>query len=343
MTESVEAGWSFEEALAKTSDPLLWDRYQAESRQQTPTSADLRRSLIAELLTKIGRRLFAAVPKLTNSVGGWTSIGRVALEEKIARERIEDTRLFAPLKAPNAIERLKDRGLAEVFQQDLLDDPEVVVLLKRNGTPDLFEGGRAPGWCVRYHWPLEPAAPDLAWLMEGGIFIMGGPERTPTREVSMLSEAVVDRISILRGLLVSGKIRAFGLSNHFGESFIPARQWARKDMSIDVASGDLGQQDIKGDFLPLWTGIEFRSAITDVISNKKAVQGVDFSTRKRSPRGQEVEHIINENGIDVEKLGRKAAASEVMRYMRKPPESENEKKALEALVGRISRAISRTA
>jgi hypothetical protein len=264
----------------------------------------------------------------------------VALEEKIGRERIEETRVFAPLKAPNAIEQLKDRGLAEAFQQYVLNDPEVLVLLKRNGTPDLFEGGRAPGWCVRYHWSMEATAADLAWLIEGGILILGGPERTPTREVSVLCEAVADRIGVLRGLLVSGKIRAFGLSNHLGESFVPVRQWARKGLSIDVANGDLGQEDSKGDFLPLWTGIEFRSAITEVIAREESVQRVSASARKRSAKGQEVRGIIKEHGIDVDALGQKAAASEVMKYMKKPPESASEKKALETMVGRIWKTVN---
>jgi len=59
MTEETDGGWSFEEALARTSDPGIWDRYQAEKRQQTPTLPDLRRSLVAGVLAKISTKLFA--------------------------------------------------------------------------------------------------------------------------------------------------------------------------------------------------------------------------------------------------------------------------------------------
>src|SRR5260370_7185182 len=236
MTERVDGGWSLEEALARTSDPGLWDRYQAEKRQQIATLPDLRRALISELMAKIGTQLFAAVPEPTSSEGGWIILNRATLEEKISSEKIEEFRLFVPLKAPNAVEHLRNRGLAEVFQQYVLDDPEVALLLKRNRTPDLSKGRRAPTWSVRYHWPLEPTAPDLARLIEGGLLILGAPERRPTREISMLSEALADRIGALRGLLVSGKIRAFGLSTHFGESFVPDRQWPPKTLTIDFTN-----------------------------------------------------------------------------------------------------------
>jgi hypothetical protein len=57
--------------------------------------------------------------------------------------------------------------------------------------------------------------------------------------------------------------------------------------------------------------------------------------RNRSAKGQEVRRIIREYGIDVGALGRKAAASEAMSHMKKPPTSETETKALETMVARI--------
>jgi hypothetical protein len=95
MTKETDGGWSFEEALARTSEPRLWDRYQAEKRQQAPVLADLRRSLIASLLSKIGTKLFAAVPKATKDGDGWAMLNQKALEERVADERTDEIRLFA--------------------------------------------------------------------------------------------------------------------------------------------------------------------------------------------------------------------------------------------------------
>jgi hypothetical protein len=341
MTESVDGVWSVEEALARTSDPRIWDGYQAEKRQQAPRSADLRRSLISELLAKIGTKLLAFAPKRASSEGGWTTLDRAALAEKIVSEAIDEVRLFVPLKAPNAVEHLTNKGLAEAFQQYVLDDAEVAVLQERTGLCHRFEGGRCPlGPSIDYHWPLEAKANDFEFrlTLQDGIFSFGGPDRRPTPQVSVLSRALADRICALRDLLTSGKIQAFGLSVHFVESLVPARLWARKNISIDLANGDLCQEDDRGSFLPLWTGVELRSPTADVgLSSEPAEQA--GSTRKRSPKGQEVERIMRDRKIDVEKSGRKAAAAEVMRYMSNPPKSEEAKKALETQVGRISKLI----
>jgi hypothetical protein len=122
MTKETDGGWSFEETLARTSEPRLWDRYQVEKKQPSPVLADLRRSLIASLLSKIGTKLFAAVPKTMKDGDGWAMLDRGTLEERIADERTDEIRLFAPLKAPNVAEHLMGQGLAETFQHCVLDD-----------------------------------------------------------------------------------------------------------------------------------------------------------------------------------------------------------------------------
>lgn len=342
MTESVDGGWSLEEALARTSDPRLWDRYQAEKRQQTATAPDLRRALIAELLAKIGTQLFAAVPKLTSIEGEWIIIDGVTLEEKIARESIGEIRLFPPLKAPNAVERLKGRGLAEVFQQCVLGDPEITVLLKRNGTPNQFEGGQSPfSMSINYHWPLESTASNFAFrLTEGcGILTLGGPEPRPTRQVSALSEVLVDRIGAMRGLFISGEIRAFGLSTVFGESFVPARQWSRKKLLIEVCNGDLCEEDDRGKYLPVWTGIELRPPAADIDPPAQPARRSANIRKKGSSKRREVERIIRKHQIDADDLGPKAAAAKVLRHMSSPPETVSALKALEKLVARVSKDL----
>jgi hypothetical protein len=238
-----------------------------------------------------------------------------------------------------AVERFRNKGLAEAFQQYVLDDPEVAVLLERANMRDQFEGGRCPLRLSDYHWPLETTANEFKFrLTEGvGILVFGGPERRTTPQVSALAEALADRIGAFRGLLVSGKIQASGLSTNFGESIVPTRQWSRKNLSIDVANGDLCEEDDRGNFLPLWTGVELQSPMP-----KPGHPAQPASTRKRSPNGQEVERIIREYRIDVEGLGRKAAAVEVALHMSSPPRSANATKALEAQVARIWRVIKET-
>ena len=340
--KGADGGWSFEEALARTSDPRLWDRYQIENRQQAPTSAGLRRSLISELLAKIGTKLFAAVSKPTPSADEWIVLDRAALENKVVKERIEEIRFFAPLKAPFAAECLRGQGLAEAFQQYVIDDPEVTVLQERTSMRDRFEEGRCPlGASIDYHWPLETKASEFEFRLEnGGILIFGGPELRPTPQVSALSEALADRISAFRSLLVSGKIQAFGLSNYFGESVVPARQWTRKNLSIDVANGDLCEQDGEGNFLPLWTGIELQSPEPEPRQSTQPAKQI-ASGRKRSPMGQEIERIIREHRIDVETQGRKAAAAKVARHMANPPRLADSIKALETQVARISKVVNK--
>jgi len=343
MTEETDAYWSVEEALARTSEPRLWDRYQAEKRQQTPTLADLRRSLIAGLLSKISTKLFAAVPQTMKNGAGWAMLDQAALEERIFNERTDEIRIFTPLKAPNAAEHLKGQGLAETFQQCVIDDPEVTVLLGRTGKRSQLEGGRCPlGPSIDYHWPLDVTASNFEYrLLRDGLLSFGGPEPRSSGEVVALSEALADRIGALRALLVSGKIQACGMTAAFTESLIPARQWTRKNLSIDVANGDLCEKDDKGEYVPLWTGIELQSLVTEPAHPAQAAAQV-ATTRKRSPNGQEVERIIRQYRINVEALGRKAAAVEVALHMRSPPRSDNATKALEAQVARIWRVIRET-
>ena len=343
MNENLDGSWSLEEALAKTSEPRLWDRYRAEKREPTPAMPDLRRSLVAGLLAKIGTELFAAVPKTMKNPDGWAMLSRAALEERIADETTGEIRLFVPLNAPIAAERLNGQGLAEAFQQCVLDDPEITILLERTGMGYQFEGGRCPlGPYVDYHWPLDVTASNFEYrLLRDGLLSFGDEPRA-SPEVVALAEALADRIGALRALLVSGKIQGYGLSASFIESLVPARLWAHKGLSIDVSSGDLSQRDSKGNFLPLWTGIELRSAIAEVIPRGEPVQEAAAFARRRSSKREDAERIIKENQIDVGLSGRKAAAAEVMKYMKTPPQSADGVKALEAMVGRIWKELNRT-
>ena len=245
-----------------------------------------------------------------------------------------------PLKAPNAVEHLKDQGLAETFQQCVLNDPEITVLLDRTGKRNQLEGGRCPlGPYIDYHWPLDATASDFEYrLPRDGLLSFGGPEPRASREVVALSEAFADRIRAFRALLISGEIHALWPVKGFRREFVPARQWARKNLSIDVANGDLCEEDDNGKFVPLWTGIELQPPTTEPARPSQAVEQAT-KTRKRSPNGQEVERIIRQYRINVEVLGRKAAAAEVALHMSSPPRSAKASKTLETQVGRIWKVI----
>jgi hypothetical protein len=335
------AGWSFDEALERTSDPRAWDRYQAERRGHSTTSAGLLRSLVDDLVAKVGNQLVAAGHVPAGDEEGWIILDRAALEKKIASQRTDQVRLFAPLKAPNAAAYLKDLGLGEAFRRYLLGDPEIAVLIHRSGTQDRFEGGQCPLALSDYHWPLHATATNFEFrLTEGvGLLIIGGPELRPTREVSALSAALADRLVALRSRLASGNVQAFGITRQFVETLVPARVWGRTSLSIDVANGDLCEEDDRGHFSTLWTNVELRCPTPEADAPHLIERAT--STRKRHPKGQEVERIIRERQIDVGKLGPKNAAAAVARYMTHPPVSGNDMRALEKQVARISKIILR--
>jgi hypothetical protein len=342
MTKETYGGWSLEEAHARTSEPRLWDRYQAEKRQQAPISVDLRRTLVRDVVAKVGTQLVAATPKPSGE-DRWIFLDRAALEKEIASEKADEIRLFPPLGAPNAFELLKDLGLGGAFQQYVVSDPEITVLIERSGLRDRFEEGRCPLSLSSHHWPLEATVKSFEYRLTegGGILTFGGPERRPTPVVSKLSVALVDRLAALRGLLISGKIQASGLTANFAESLVPPRVWARKNLSIDVANGDLCEEDDRGNLSPIWTSVELRAR--EAVLREEPVLKAVAPVRKRSPKGREVERIITEKEIDVGRLGRKAAASEVAKYMKPALQAANEVKALEALVDRIWKATNKTA
>jgi len=270
-------------------------------------------------------------------------LDRAALEERIANEKTEEIRLFVPLNAPNAAECLNGQGLAEAFQQCVLDDPEVTVLLDRTGKRPLIEGGRCPlGPCIDYHWPLDTTASNFEYRLLRDGLVSFGDEPRASRELVALSEALADRVRAIRSLLVSGKIQGYGLSTSLTESFVPARLWARKGLSIDVSSGDLCQGDDKGNFQPLWTGIELRSAVAQAIPHGEPIQKAAAPMGRRRPKGREVELILGGKNIDVDVSGCKAAAAEVARHMKCPPSSIEDTKALEKMVGRIWETIRKT-
>jgi hypothetical protein len=160
--------------------------------------------------------------------------------------------------------------------------------------------------------------------------------------VSALSEVLADRIAVFRGLLVSGEIRAFGLSSVYNDPFVPVRQWMRKNLAIEVANGDLCEEDNRGNLTPLWTGVELQATVEASSLPAQPPAQPTRGNRKRSPEGQEIERIIKEHRIDADKVGSKAAAAAVASHMRNPPLLENAIRALEKQVARISKAVNGT-
>jgi hypothetical protein len=244
--------------------------------------------------------------------------------------------------ALSEIERLNGRGLGEAFQQLVIDDPEVSGLIDRAGLRDRFAEGQCPLHLADRHWPLDVTASSFEFRLTGsGLYVLGEPACRPTPTVSKLAEVLTDRIGAFRILLVSGKVQAIGMRADFVESFVPVRFWTRKNLYIEVANGDLCERDEKGSISPIWSSIELRTELAEPVQHQGAVRMVAAPSRKRSPKGREVERIIKERQIDVDRLGRKAAAAEVMRHMESPPQLANQIEALEVLVGRISKNLAK--
>jgi hypothetical protein len=241
------------------------------------------------------------------------------------------------------IDRLNGRGLGEAFQQFVIDDPEVAALVDQSGRRDRFAKGECPLSLSGFHWPLEVTIRDFEFRLTGsGLIVLGEPKRSPTPTVSKLAQALVDRIGAFRVLFISGKVQAFGMRADFMESFVPARLWTRTNLFIDVANGDLCERGEKGSFSPIWSSIELRTVLADPLQHQGAVKIVAAPSGKRSPKGREVERIIKERQIDVDRLGRKAAAAEVMKHMENPPQLANQIEALEVQVVRIAKDLAKT-
>jgi hypothetical protein len=238
---------------------------------------------------------------------------------------------------PSVIERLRGLRLGEAVRQFVIADPEVIALIDRAGMQDRFDGGQCPLGVSDYNWPLDAEASEFESRLTNGpgsLLVLGDPERRPTREVSVLSAALADRLGAFREVLLFGKMQAWGLTAQFTEAPIPARLWARKNLSIDVANDDLCEADDRGRLSRLWHSIELKSAVTEVVPGEEIV-GRARCSRKPRPKGQEVELILKRTNIDVDALGRKAAAAQVACHMKRPPSSVHETKALETMVGRI--------
>jgi hypothetical protein len=153
-------------------------------------------------------------------------------------------------------------SLCDAFRELVLDDPRITELGKSVVDEDtrhrtVFSEGQYPGWVISYQWPLDIETTELAFaFVRPFIFYVPGPP-LPEASVAMraAAAAIVEKLEILRSMLVNGEIIAHGTFEKTG-GFGPIHrlQWARRGLTIDVNSGDLFQE-VDGKAAIQWSGL----------------------------------------------------------------------------------------
>jgi hypothetical protein len=218
---------------------------------------------------------------------GWSLLHLQDWNKSIVREqtgsklKIFDVRIYPVLHAEDAPRRLNGLGLGEVFHQFIIGDPEVTSLISgprdRCYIESSLRDGYAPGRLSSYCWPLSTTASSVASeLTHPFIFCTNETLPEPSRELNQLANALSERISALRKLLVDGKLAAHGTfakSGSYGS--IDRRQWARANISVDVESGDMVE----------WTGLDPNVLWTGVSLSDPANAGTMAATQRWSAAG----------------------------------------------------------
>jgi hypothetical protein len=260
VTEESETwpGWTLADALERTADPDLWkswletwpETYQDLNALivESPPTPVLKDHLWEHfttgrlVVTGVGDRggdpsvLDAATLKAYN-VPDWS--GSIVRSDKNAQ--IDEVRVFPVVRSPGAAKRVIGLSLVQAFRQLVLEDPEVVALSKPlTRYVRVFKEGSFPGGAVSYLWPLDLTADGCAYqfVSSFGGFV-GDALPSASKEQSAVSVALVDRLQALRGLLATGKVLARGTSARTDTAVvIPALEWSRSNVSIDVENGD---------------------------------------------------------------------------------------------------------
>jgi hypothetical protein len=158
--------------------------------------------------------------------------------------------------------KLLGLSLRDAFHQFIFGDPRVVALGKslaqeQRWNEGPFKDGRYPGISFGFRWPLDLTPESLAYdlVVPFIIVIPGPPPPAPSTLMCQVADAVVGRLQILRDLLLSGDVAAYGTFERSGNfEAIHRLQWGRGDLFVDVESGDLLRWANK-EFTVLWSGI----------------------------------------------------------------------------------------
>jgi hypothetical protein len=153
-------------------------------------------------------------------------------------------------------------SLSDAFRKFVLGHPEVVrlgkLIVEQEGKhADVFSNGQYPGMFVRFIWPLDITADDLAFeFVSSPIFIVPGPPLpTPSKAMQAVSSLMAEQLEMLRRALTTDQIGSsgtFAKTGNFGP--IHRLQWGRDGMFIDVRSGDL-LQAVGHNWVVQWSGV----------------------------------------------------------------------------------------
>ena len=195
------------------------------------------------------------------------------------------------LRSPEAPLLLHELSLSEAFHKYVLNDPEVVPLAEaamrtRQDYESTFREGKFPGDIVKFAWPLDITASDLACQFVSSILLnSNGSEPDAPPAVKTVSVVIVDRLKALRDLLTFGRVIARGTFSKTGEIKTVGRlEWARRDVLIDVQNSDL--LDIEnGKSFVKWSGLSLEAAVGQLEALPKSTEAtVETPSKKKRLR-----------------------------------------------------------
>jgi len=194
------------------------------------------------------------------------------------------------LRSPNAASLLHGLSLSEAFHKYVLNDPEVVSLadaVMRLGHEyeSIFREGQFPGPYVKFTWPLDIAAGDLAFQFVRPLDLGGSLPEAPDA-VEKVCAVIVDRLKALRELLISGKVVARGTFAKTGEiKTVDRLQWARREPLVDVQNSDLLETENHKPVLK-WSGLTLEARTAQLDSDQKSSEKAAKISSNRKPTAQ---------------------------------------------------------
>lgn len=265
------------DAVHERRRPLI----EVESASWKALLEAFRGKLLAGNLAAKASRGGASVASTDIEPHSWSGVRFLSFEKSIAVERMGDkaklfnVRIFPPIHAGNATTRLNGLSLSEAFSQFILADPEVIaagrrVTLKepRQDYIAVFNTGRAPGPTIKFVWSLDSPPRDLAFnFVRRLAYFVDDPIPVPSHDIVAASTILMDRLSALKKLLVSGRIVARGTFAASGQIVLIDRlQWAREGILIDVRNSDVLRYE-QNHLAPLWTGVVLELPIHNEMLN----------------------------------------------------------------------------
>jgi hypothetical protein len=208
----------------------------------------------------------------------WPALTTINTDESAAGEhRSGGTAYFAVnvfpvVLAPDRVQLLAGRSLAEVFRKFVLEDPEVATFAREGIklAPE-FEAIFVKGRCFVHGIPEWPVDPDR-WETIGYVHpdphkqsVFDDARNPSPLEIVISAEALLQRYRALMNMLRRCELEVYGIGEKSGQvERIPGSIWAHEDFHLN-AQGDVFQNNPECENPPLdrfnrrWAAIEFRA------------------------------------------------------------------------------------